>query len=1000
MIPFSISVAYTFTNAILALVILYKSRKSILTQFYTFCMGCLIMLGVAAYMLPGIEDRVGRLIMGRVVDFLYTMFPFFFLHFMVLFVRRYDILKSKSVIVAVYFAGLFSYTMMALGLVQSPISVAGGITTTGYVFYIIWMSIFFCIGIAMLYSLVEGFSEKGVKSNLLLAGFAILLLILPGPFTESVFFTIFRQNVVVYFFTSTIALIIVVYLVFRHKIIVNTPYDALKSVLSAINDLIIRTNEEMQITLVRGGVASNLGYEEKELVGRSVGEIIAPREYVEAYRGYARTGKMQQAFFDCEVLHRNGHRIPMNFSFTPIFANEEIAGFVGVGRNISERKRAEVLQDAVYSITKASDATVRLEELFRAVHEIIRNILPAENFCIALYEQHLNSLTYPYFVDERTPRPPDHIVAHGLPEFVLHTGKSLLCTEEHLERMRKSGEVDFEGTPARIWLGVPLMIGKKIIGIMALRHYSDPRAYGEHEQNLLEYISSQVAKAIDRRRAEERIRSQAELIDIVPNPILVCDLEGKILFWSKGAERLYGQSFAEVARQPVLNVLFEGQEDVYARAMADVKNGQRWRSEIIRTTKDGRELTLESSWLLVSDDEQEKSLLIVETDITEKKLLESQFLRAQRLESVGTLASGIAHDLNNVLAPILTVIQSLKRRYTKDNDQQLLSILESNTKRGAAIVNQVLTFARGVHGERTLLQPRHLINEMVKIAGETFPKTIRILSNLSPTLRSIIGDSTQLHQILLNLFVNARDAMPLGGTLTVNAENIDLDEEFVRLHIESQPGPYVVISVTDTGMGIPPEILDKIFEPFFTTKDQGKGTGLGLSTVNGIVKNHNGFINVYSEQGKGTTFKVYLPAAHPAETTDSGDEEHPLTRGNGELVLVVDDEDIVRDVTKRTLESYGYTVLTAINGEDALKLYGSYTREVALVISDVMMPVLDGRELIKEIRSNNGDVRIIATSGLTTEERVAELENLGVNGYLSKPYTEHKLVRLVQQLLG
>ena len=287
-----------------------------------------------------------------------------------------------------------------------------------------------------------------------------------------------------------------------------------------------------------------------------------------------------------------------------------------------------------------------------------------------------------------------------------------------------------------------------------------------------------------------------------------------------------------------------------------------WVGELRQLTKDGREIIAESRWTLVRDDGgNPKSVLVINTDITDKKRIESQFLRAQRMESIGTLASGIAHDFNNLLSPIMMSIRMLQNRFTDEDSQRLLQMLQASAERGAGLVKQVLSFARGVEGERITLQPRHLIREIVKILKDTLPKSIAVDFSADDDLWAVAGDATQLHQVLMNFCVNARDAMPSGGRLSIKAENIHIDDNYARMNIEARPGRYVRIKIADAGSGMPPHIIDKIFEPFFTTKEQGKGTGLGLSTALGIVKGHGGFINVYSEVGRGTEFTIHIPAA-------------------------------------------------------------------------------------------------------------------------------------------
>ena len=362
-----------------------------------------------------------------------------------------------------------------------------------------------------------------------------------------------------------------------------------------------------------------------------------------------------------------------------------------------------------------------------------------------------------------------------------------------------------------------------------------------------------------------------------------------------------------------------------------------------KVTKFAQEVTVESRWTLVRDEAgRPKSILTVDTDITEKKLLEAQFFRAQRLESIGTLASGIAHDLNNILTPILAAAQllPLKLKNLDDRSQLLLQLLEVNARRGADLVKQVLSFTRGVEGKRVILQMRHLIGEIERILRETLPKSIEVDVKASHDLWTVFGDSTQLHQVLMNLCVNARDAMPLGGTLTIAASNQWIDETDVRTNLEAKVGPYCVLSVADTGTGIATEILDRIFEPFFTTKELGSGTGLGLSTIVGIIKSHGGFITVSSQLSKGTEFKVFLPAVMIREAAPIENPE--LHRGDGNLILVVDDEAPVRESLRITLEDYNYQVLTACNGVDAIEVYSQHQHRIQLVLIDLMMPLMDG----------------------------------------------------------
>jgi PAS domain S-box-containing protein len=388
------------------------------------------------------------------------------------------------------------------------------------------------------------------------------------------------------------------------------------------------------------------------------------------------------------------------------------------------------------------------------------------------------------------------------------------------------------------------------------------------------------------------------------------------------------------------------------------------------------------------------------TDLSEKKKLEQQYLRAQRMESIGTLAGGIAHDLNNVLAPIMMSIDLLKLLAADDPKQmKLLDTIQSSTYRGADLVRQVLTFARGLDGQRVAVNLRHLFRDLERIITETFPKKIRILNDAHNDVWPVLGDATQIHQVLLNLALNARDAMRDSGTLAISATNVTLDATFVATTPEAKTGPYVLMSVSDTGTGIAPEIRDRIFEPFFTTKEVGKGTGLGLATVHAIVKSHGGFVTLHSEVGLGTTFKVYLPADPALRPAPPAPSRIAPPRGKGELILVVDDEAAVRQITQQTLEAFGYRVRTANDGAEAVSIYSKNAKDIALVFTDMMMPVMDGAATIQVLQRLNPHVRIIAASGLNANENVARAANLGVTDFLAKPYTTETMLTMLRKVL-
>ena len=503
----------------------------------------------------------------------------------------------------------------------------------------------------------------------------------------------------------------------------------------------------------------------------------------------------------------------------------------------------------------------------------------------------------------------------------------------------------------------------------------------------------------EQKRAERQIAEQAALLDQAQDAIVVRDLWGGVRYWNKSAERLFGWTAEEAIGRKVQEFLYQNTDD-YDAGMAGVLRQGDWNREATKLTKSGGEVLVEERARLLRDQFGDpKSILVINTDITERKKLEAQFFRVQRMESIGTLAGGIAHDLNNVLGPIIMAVDLFKLKMTDPRDLELLETVEVSAHRGAEMVQQVLSFARGMEGRRVLVHPARLLQEIEKIAGETFPKSIVMHTRAERGVWNVPGDPTQLHQVLLNLCVNARDAMPAGGCLSISAANQTIDEQFASMHRAAQPGVYVVFSVADTGMGMPPDVLEKIFDPFFTTKEVGRGTGLGLSTTLAIVKSHGGFMNVESALGKGTKFEVFIPA------DDSGEAAHTvpglieLPRGNGELILVIDDEASVRGMTGQTLEAFGYRVITAGDGADGIAKYAQNLSSIGAVVTDMMMPVMDGAATIRALMRINPSVLIIAVSGLSTKGVEAEAAGVGVKFFLPKPYTAGTLLTTLRELL-
>ena len=504
----------------------------------------------------------------------------------------------------------------------------------------------------------------------------------------------------------------------------------------------------------------------------------------------------------------------------------------------------------------------------------------------------------------------------------------------------------------------------------------------------------------ERKEARQKIHQQGELLDAANETIVVADLDNCISFWNRGAERLLGWTAGEMLGKPLNDLFALGGASDKAAVHAAIATMGDWRGEICGYKRSGDPLVMEMSVTVLRDEAgQPTGRLSIGTDITEKAKLAEQFLRTQRLEAIGALSSGISHDLNNILAPILLLAPLLRLKLADPSDGELLDMVEQSAQRGATIVRQLLTFGRGIEGERVPVALRHLIREMSGIMRETFPRDITCDADVAEDLRPVMADATQIHQVLMNLCVNARDAMSTGGKLTLTARNLDLSERAAALLPLTKAGCYVVLTVGDTGHGIAPEIVGRIFEPFFTTKEIGKGTGFGLSTVLGIVKSHGGFVTVESKVGHGTEFKVYLPAVVDRDASVLPMAVAERHRGQNELVLVVDDEVSIRTLLGSVLKSSGYRVLTAADGKAAMEILRAHPAEIRLIVTDLMMPIMGGLALIREAQALEPGLKYVAMTGLGDTERREELASLGVVEMALKPFGPEEILSALSRQL-
>lgn len=602
------------------------------------------------------------------------------------------------------------------------------------------------------------------------------------------------------------------------------------------------------------------------------------------------------------------------------------------------------------------------------------------------------------------PHQPDNPIIYANPAFLRMTGYNLEEIIGHNCRFLQGGDTD----PAGIAQLRQAIQNRQEATVTLLNYRKDGQPFWNElkispvfsELGELIYFVGLQTDVSDRIRSEASLKKQAQLLELAHDAIIVRDVDDRITFWNQGAEKTYGWTREQVYHENSHALLHTQFPKPFQTIQAELLANNYWEGELLHTRQDGQQRSIASRWALQRDDDGKPiAILEINNDITEKKALEAQFFRAQRMESIGTLAGGIAHDLNNILTPILSSSQLLLMRAITDEkkQQQLLETIQTSARRGGALIKQVLSFARGVEGKHTALQVRHLITEIRQIAQETFPKSIDIEMDIAPDLWLVSGDATQLHQVFMNLCVNARDAMPDGGRLSLRATNLRIDEQYTRMNLDARVGPYIVLTVTDTGTGIAPEILERIFDPFFTTKELGRGTGLGLSTVLAIVKGHGGFIDASSIVGKGTQFRVYLPAVKADELTPP--REETLSPGQGQLILVVDDEPAIREISKASLEAYNYQVLTANDGIEAIALYAQHKDDIDLVLVDLMMPVMDGPTTIRTLRKINPQVKVVAVSGLLSSNHLPSIVGTDLHAFLPKPYTAKELVKCLGDVL-
>jgi PAS domain S-box-containing protein len=752
--------------------------------------------------------------------------------------------------------------------------------------------------------------------------------------------------------------------------------------------------------------ASMFGYAESEIVGQPLESLVVPSNRLAESKWVTESlAKGERITLETKRRKKDGTLLDVSVSCAPLLLDGQVVGFYAGYHDISDRKRVEALSSALYRVAEKSSSAHQLQQFFAAVHGIVDELMHGRNFYIAIYDPASELLSFPYFVDEHDSPPPPKKLGKGLTDYLIRTGEPLLATPEVLEAMEDRGEVARNGSRSLDWMGVPLKVNNHTFGALVVQTYSRNIRYGEQDKEILTFVARQVASAVEIKRNEQALRrSEARYRSLVQSSvygIYRSSLEGRFLDVNPALIMMLGYA------SPDEVLLLDPENDVFAQPEEHDRLIHEFRRtgrldgfEVKWKRKDGSTITVRISGRAVSSaDEPADVLEAIAEDVTDRRALEDQFRQAQKMEAVGRLAGGVAHDFNNLLMVISGYAEVILAQV--DPASPLLEkgrAIQLAADRATTLTRQLLAFSRKQLLELKVVDVNAIVQDMERLLRPLIGENIDLVTILTPEAAHTRADAGQLEQVIMNLVVNAKDAMPAGGKLTLRTENIVLDENHRRGHQFIRPGNYVTLLVSDTGMGMDRETQSRIFEPFFTTKEKGKGTGLGLSTVYGIVKQSGGYVMVQSELGRGTTFHIYLPLVEGAA------EKHsvavPEAVGGTETILLVEDEESVRQLVRDTLSAKGYQVLDAENGEAGMAAAARHQGKVDLVITDVVMPGMGGREMVKQLIETRPGTKVLYLSGYTEDAILSDGSIEKGTAFLQKPFTLQSLSRKVREVLG
>jgi len=786
------------------------------------------------------------------------------------------------------------------------------------------------------------------------------------------------------------------------------PEACFEQLLEAAPEAISILDADFRVVRVNREFTRIFGFRSDEAVGRSLASLILPPDRSAELRWIKDSlGRGERVHLETKRQRKDGSLVDVAACAAAMTMTDGRDGICVFYRDVSEEKRAETLSSAMVRIAEQASSAVDLQEFYAAVHRILSELMYARNFYIALFDPASQLLNFPYFVDDHDSQPAPKKLSKGLTEYVLRSGEPLLCTPEVFEKLVTSEAVELIGAPSLDWLGIPLKGGGQTFGVLVVQSYAPHVRFGEKEKDILTFVSQQLASAVEHKRSEEALRRSESryrsLVQSAVYSIYRSNLEGRFLDVNPALVSMLGYESAEevLALDPRTNVFVDSHE--LDRLIQESRKGSRVDNiEVQWKRKDEKVITARLSGSVVNSVDGTPVLEIIAEDVTEQRALENQFRQAQKMEAVGRLAGGVAHDFNNLLMVISGYTEVLLERTGKGNPLfPKIQAIHQATERATTVTRQLLAFSRRQMLELKVVDINAIVADMERLLRPLIGEDVELHTQLAADLGRIRADAGQIEQVIMNLVVNSRDAMRSGGKIVIQTANVSLKkDELRREYSYIQPGPYVMLSIKDDGHGMDKETQAHIFEPFFTTKEKGKGTGLGLSTVYGIVKQSGGYILVQSDAGQGTTFRIYLPrveeAAQPASPVQVTRELH----GGTETVLLVEDEASVRELVRETLQAKGYNVLEAENGNAALQIVGQLSHPVAMLITDVVMPGMSGRELSARLCASHPDTKVLYLSGYTEDAIIHEGVLEPGTAFLQKPFTLQALARKVREVLG